>query len=342
MKKLLMAVFISFVLICSMSAEERQFFLSLEPLFALENGNITETAYRSATDSKYSEIEWKKDMNLRLGAGLEAGWRFVSLDSTFLFGLPKASKSMTESIWSNASAPNTIIDKFDCDNNLISDFEIKSRLKFEIKPVRILRIYPYVGFSYRLTNFEASDALGRTGHKKNVPYDSPETEEYKKNGVQVNYKRETYDLFVGLSAGVYLFDRLSLLADFNASPFIKVNSVDHHCSSGVYYLDVMNSAFKKFEVGATAEYRIWQGLSAGVNFKYNLLNEITGDEYKSATDSNYSYNTGYSAGTSESNWQLEIFAKYRFDFGPVYVPKIREAKARKPRVRHGKVEVIQY
>ena len=149
------------------------------------------------------------------------------------------------------------------------------------------------------------------------------------------------------------FDPNFHLADFNASPFFSINTVDHHYANETaapsvtesYTPNRFHSNFAKMSFGGCLEYRIWQGLSAGTSFYYTMIKSLTGEEYTSTTGSNYTDHSGFYAETSQSYWKASLYAKYTFRFGPTHTPKVRPAREKKskaPKVRKGKVDVIQY
>ena len=332
----------------------RGFYVSAAPVFELKNGYFSETSYRTSSDTKYTEILWNEEMNCRAGAKLEAGWWLIGLEADALVAIPKTCGKMSENWWTAAFDPNFHLADFECDTKTVSDFEIDSRLKFDISLFKYVRLRPYAGFSYSLLNMAASDASGKAGSSSTkTSVDSDGAQSYKVAGDRVDYKRETLDFYIGLQAGAVLFDRLTLLGDFNASPVFSINTVDHHYPdttatpsvSESYTLNRFHSNFAKMSFGGCLEYRIWQGLSAGTSFYYTMIKSLTGEEYTSTTGSNYTDHSGFYAETSQSYWKASLYAKYTFRFGPTHTPKVRPAREKKskaPKVRKGKIEVRQY
>ena len=332
-------------------SEWRGFYVNLAPIFELKNGNFSETTCRTVTKSKYTEILWKETMNCRVGANVEAGWWFIGFESNALFAIPKSSGKMNENWWTASFDPNFHLADFDCDTKIISDFEIDSRLKFDVSLFKYLRLRPYAGFSYNLLNMKASDASGKAGRTASkIPVDNEGAQAYSVAGDRVDYKRETLDFYLGLQAGVVLFDRLTILGDFNASPVFYINSVDHHYADKTtapnvtesYTLNRFHTNFPKMTFGGCLEYRIWKELSAGASFYYTMIKSITGEEYTSPKDSDYTEHNGFDAETSQGYWKASLYAKYRFKIGRAVTPKIREKKSRGPKIRNGKIEVRQY
>ncbi|EID86349.1 hypothetical protein MSI_07000 [Treponema sp. JC4] len=329
----------------------RGFYVSAAPLFELKNGNFSETTCRTATKTKYTEILWKEDMNCRVGAKVEAGWWFIGLETNALFGIPKSNGKMSENWWTAAFDPNFHLADFECDTKLISDFEIDSRLKFDIPLFKFVRIRPYAGFCYNILKLKASDANGKAGSTSSkTSADSDQAHSYKVSGERVAFDRETFDFYLGLQAGVVLFDRLTILGDFNASPVFYINTIDHHYAdttaspsvSESYTLNRFHTNFPKISFGGCLEYRIWKELSAGASFYYTIINSVTGEEYTSPSGSNYKDHNGFDAETSQSYWKASVYAKYRLKIGRAITPRPHEKRARKPKVRNGKVEVRQY
>lgn len=332
----------------------RGFYVSTAPLFELKNGDFSETTCRTATKTKYTEIFWKEELNCRVGAKIEAGWWFIGLETNALFGIPKSCGKMSENWWTAAFDPNFHLADFECDTKLISDFEIDSRLKFDIPFFKVVRFRPYAGFSYNILNLKASDASGKSGRTSSkTSADSDEALPYKVSDERVDYKRETLDFYLGLQAGVVLFDRLTILGDFNASPVFYLNSIDHHnaditASPSVtesYTLNRFHTNFPKMSFGGCLEYRIWKELSAGASFYYTIIKSVTGEEYTSSSGSNYKDHNGFNAESSQSYWKASVYAKYRFKIGNAITPRARpehEKKEKAPKIRNGKVKVKVY
>lgn len=336
---------------------EKQFHASLAPIYSLENGKITETVSTDASGNKLSELEWDNFLNSNMGFAFDGGWRFINLQASCLWGIPKAGGSVEGSSWENTKFPGIMTRQYTADNRLDSSFKLNTRLMFDIPVVSFFNLQPYAGFGYSITKYSAADASGRAA-KKNALVDekfslanmSPDYSNNAKSiaasGDVIDYAREVYDVYCGLAASFFLFDRLTLSADVNVSPYIRVNAKDHHYGTGyqvdMYYLDIMQGSFQKWQFGAAADVKIFGGLSAGLLFNFNLLNEIKGDDYKSASDSNYKRDYAYVSSTSSYSWEASLYARYRFDFGPSWVHRAREHKARTPKVKNGKVDVRQY
>ena len=335
----------------------RGFYISAAPLVELKNGNFNETTYRTESDTKYTEILWNEELNLRAGASLQAGWWFVGLEADALVGIPKSSGTMSENWWTASFDPEFHLADFDCDTKILSDFEIDSRLKFDIPLFKYVRLRPYAGFSYSLLNMNASDAKGKAGlTSTKTSADGDDAHSYSVSGDRVDYKRETYDIYLGIQAGTVLFDRLTILGDFRATPFLYINTVDHHYADETatpsvtesYTLNRFHSTFPKMTFGGSLEYRIWKDFSLGGSFYYSLLKDLHGEEYTSATDSGYKSHTGYYCQTSQNYWKASLYAKYRFKLGNEITLKDRTPHAKRtkspkaPKVRHGKIQVRTY
>ena len=340
---------------------EKQFHASIAPIYSIENGKIKETVSYDPTGTKFSELEWDNTFNSNLGFSVDGGWRFINLQASCLWGIPKDSGSMEGNSWGNTSFPGIKTRQYTADNKLDSSFKLNTRLMFDIPLVSFFNLQPYAGFGYSITKYTASGSKGRAARKPALVDGSfslaNKTDDYTNNvkdisgaGDVIDYTREIYDVFCGVAASFYLFDRVTLTADVNVSPFVRINAKDHHYLTDyqpdMYYLDIMQGAFQKWQFGAAADVKIFGGLSAGLLCNFELLNEISGEDYKSAlSDSNYVKDRAYTSSTSSYNWEVGLYARYRFDFGPTHTPRVREPKAKKekaPKVRNGKIDVRQY
>lgn len=349
------------LLVCSglfAHTTEKQFHVSLAPLYSLENGKIKETVYTESSGNKLSELEWDNSLNSNIGFAVDGGWRFINLQTSCMWGIPKNSGSVEGSSWENTSFPGIMTRQYTADNKLESNFKLNTRLMFDIPLLSFFNLQPYAGFGYSITKYNASGSKGRSAKKTslvdgafnlaNMTSDyTNNVKEISASGDVIDYTREVYDVYCGLAASFYLFDRLTLSADVNVSPFVKINAKDHHYLTDyqvdMFYLDIMKGSFQKWQFGGAADVKIVGGLSAGLLFSFNLLAEIKGDNYKSNySDSNFIKDSAYTSSTSSYDWEASIYARYRFDFGPKWVRKAREDNDRTPKVRNGKVKVKQY
>ena len=187
-------------------------------------------------------------------------------------------------------------------------------------------------------------------------------------------KRELYDLKLGAMLHSDLFDRFFVDVDFATYPYSWSNIKRY--SGSDYTLDVLKGLFRRWSVGAGAGVYLGKNknFEIGMNFKFLWMNALKGDVYHSLsensgyekykdetvtrTESSLNEKTGKYETTSYSEqkyglessvtqnvWQLSIYGKYTFTFGPTHTPRVREPKAKKekaPKVRNGKVDVRQY
>lgn len=316
----------------------KDFFVGIAPSYKLENGTIYETRNRESTNSKYYEIEWQDKLNSKLGFDIFGGWKIIQLDFGMDFAIPKESGESYYSFWNKKADPSYRTDYTKSKNTLASSFDIDTGLKFNI-PVEInenvkINVNPYGRFYYELTKYEASDTESTSyaaGGKSSVVSTTVTP------GTTMTYNREIFDVTAGLEAGVTLFERFTINADVGVSPFTKVNSKNSYRAT----LDSMQGFFQKWTFGANFEAEIWNGFSAGLMGKYILLNKISGDTYDEV-NGKYVRTEAYSSETNADRWQIGIFGKYTFRFGPTYVSEARESKAGEFKVRNGKVKVRQY
>ena len=349
-KKWIIAGILSALSLSAVNAND--FFVSVAPLYSFENGNVNEYIYRS-NDSKISEFLWDRKALSYLGFNVQGGWRFINLDASCVWGIPKASGGMENSSWDCSYNPFIKNKYFEYENKLEDYFDLDTRVKFDIPVIRgWFNVRPYVGFGLTRYTMYADNSWGGQGVSENYAWNDKnnQSRSYSKGQLHndIRFTREIYDIFCGLDLRGTFFDRVTLDLGANVSPFIWINALQHnYLQNGRYYLDMMHGFFRSWNFEGTVEAKIWQGLSAGVVVNYSLLNLVTGDAYSSdKSDSGFEKNTdGTYCGCEASSWKVTLFARYRFDFGPKYTPKVREPrekKARAPKVRKGKVEVRQY
>ena len=106
-------------------------------------------------------------------------------------------------------------------------------------------------------------------------------------------------------------------------------SLEYNLSSGDFRFDI-------------PVIRNWLNVQPCMGFKYNY-SKYSGAFSSGRTNSETFY--GSYGWTEAKNWQVGIYGKYRFTFGPTHTPRARAAREKKekaPKVRDGKVNVKVY
>jgi hypothetical protein len=352
-KKWMIAGLLSALSLSALNAND--FFVSVAPLYSLENGHVNEYVYNK-NDKTVSEFLWDRNALSYLGFNVQGGWRFINLDASCVWGIPKECGGMENSTWMSSYNPTLKNRYFEYENKLEDYFDLDTRVKFDIPVIQgWFNIVPYAGFGLTRYTMYADNSWGGQGVTENYAWNDQNNQarSYSKGKLhnEVRFTREIYDLFCGADLKGTLFDRVYVTLGANVSPFIWVNALQHnYVQNGRYYLDMIHGFFKSWNFEGSVEAKIWQGLSAGAGFSYSILNLMTGDAYSSNySDSGFEKNTdGSYCGTESSSWKITLFARYRFDFGPTHTPRVhepkepRERKEKTPKVRNGKVDVRQY
>lgn len=394
MKKLLLAAFTIFTAVSGTNLFANDFNVWIAPEYKLSNSSFK---HDSKNKNDLLRVANSVDEEMISYIGVEAGfgWRCVSLQGTFDWGIPKDCGSISVNKYGEQSGKSEdsryYTSSFDAQN-----FNIDSKLLFDIPVVRNwVSVRPYAGFSYGFKKINGKFSSGNQDFSGNssattMPYD---TKTAITSAPDVWFKREMYDLRVGTGVRGSFFERAFVDLDFALSPFTRLTTKEYDGS--LYYLDMMDGFFRNWNFGAGAGVYLGRqkNFEVGLRFNMNILNKMKSDTYYSTSENSgyqkfpdgsvthresvevlepeldvngvpkknedgtvktttrwdvheYTQNfSGVFAESTATSWSLTLYGKYNFTFGPTHTPRaraVREKRAKKPRVRHGKVEARQY
>ena len=331
------------------------------PKYTLKNGHFNQTVLSDAGGKDKILTEHSFDENLLSYIGLETGfaWRFISLQADFDWGIPKAMGNMTEDKH-HYDYQNVINSHKEFDTSLEAEnFALDTALKFDIPVIQNwLNVKPFLAFSYSISKESASFTGGRmyAGDSRNDyrpgSYSDKSGWEMSTQPIasagNVWYKREMYNLRLGAEVEGTFFNHLFVNINGQAAPLTFLNSV-YSNGTGAYYLDQFKTFFAWWSFGGGIGGRFGKDncFEVGVKGQFSFMPSIRGTSfYSSEEKSGYKeYHDGTFAKTDFSNWQVGIYGKYTFTFGPTHTPRARPAREKKekaPKIRDGKVNVKVY
>ena len=352
------------------------FSLWLSPECSLSGGSFTQ----SVKDNRDKIISSKDfDENLISHLGLNGGfsWRFISIQSELDWAIPKNCGNLEYQRFSGGNL-NILNEERNYDAKASAEnISLDTKLQFEIPIIREwLSLQPFLGFRYSYARYEGSFTSGYKGVSDK--YDirlSAYGDKYAweqntapiSEGKDIWLIRELYDFKFGTVIHGVLFGRGFVDFEAELSPVTLINNKEYN-GIDTYYLDLMKGFFKNWTLGAGTGLYLGskKEFEIGIKVKYNILNAINGQSYHSMNENSgfeeekegsYTYTDAVSGTTYTENyygaygwteskkWQLTIYGKYIFTFGPTHTPKSRPAREKKekaPKVRKGKVQVKVY
>ena len=347
----------------------------VSPEYNLSNGDFSQTT-KDNRDRIITSQEFEDKFISKIGLGAGFGWRFISLEGKFGWSIPKSVGNIIQDDY-NTDNQDIIKAHKEFSNSLDAEnCDIDTKLRFDIPVIRNwLNIQPYMGFKYNYSKYSGAFSSGHKGLNDTYDYRASKySDKYAWNmfttditdGKDIWLKRELFDLSLGTTVHGTLFDRFFVDADFAVSPVTWLNNKEYNGSR--YYLDMMKGFFRRWSFGAAGGVYLGKQkeFEIGLNFRYNILNSISGQSYTSGSENSgfekvkegTFTSTNASSGRTSSetfygsygwteakNWQIGIFGKYRFTFGPTHTPRARAAREKKekaPKVRDGKVNVKVY
>ncbi len=242
-----------FLFTASAFCKKSDFFLSIENFTGFRNGEAIEILLEEDGNSytKKSELVWIHDKTFYIGAKTAFGWKWLDTDIYAAFFIPKASGKMFDSDWIGLDDVKTT---FSVNENSISagSFFAGGNIGITLPLFTYFTLSPKFSFEYEYIVFEAKNGYGWYGHPpysktgKSVPWYSPDAT-YLQSGklYGIGYDRWTTFTWLGLYAFFTPVPQLEFGIGTLISPYIYVDSVDHHKNSGKgsYYYDRMRGAF---------------------------------------------------------------------------------------------------
>lgn len=295
MNKLKKLLFIMILIPSALFAEnnlsERNFHLSIEPLFGFRNGLLGEYVYEKVpnteTYKKLSQLDWDIQNQFFLGGKISAeysNFNFCVYSAGFVKG---NCGTMTDSDWiglveykTNLSfSEETIENSFFIGSDLIysfpffSFFSLKTGINFEYE---YFNIYGKNGYGW----------YGTTSIFTTVPWNSPNATFFPKGklaGVEITRNSFYSWIFVEPTFHITKYADFSLFYKF--SPYANFKSIDHHESfsrndDGTYYYDNGNAVFKGHQLGFTATAKPTQNLSVSFSYKYHFIDFFYGKNHQ--------------------------------------------------------------
>lgn len=361
-KRKISVLFVSaFLFSANFLLSANDFNIWIAPQYSLKNGRFNQTVMNKTGGNDKIITEQTFDEKYLSFIGLESGfaWRFISLQAAFNWGIPKKMGNMTED-HHNVASQNIINRHKEFETEYDSEnFAVDANLVFDIPVIQgWLDVKPYAGFSY---SFSKENAIFQSGRQSagSEYYDyrlekHPDKYSWEmntaaiENGQNVWFKRELINWKIGAAVEGTFFDHFYVNVMGEVAPFSFLNSI-YYNGTGAYYLDKFKSNFKWWSVGAGLGGRFGKNncFELGLNWKMSVLPELEGTSYQSKNEkSDYKeYTDGTFAKTDFSNWQIGIYGKYNFTFGPTHMPRARvehEKKEKAPKIRNGKVKVKVY
>ena len=335
MKRLVAFIFAACIFTLSLFANgftENGFHFSITPLYSYEFGTLDEFVFKKEDDSKefkLSELNWTVK-NHSIGLSADFGWKWISIDTAFSFGLSGKSGNMFDSDWQDP------LDHSIKTNYSISDNQLNKTCTFEIglsgdipfTPQSISSVFSAsfiqsIRYAYKYYYYSGENGEGWYGTTKDtglsyvVPYDSKEVMYYKKGKLfGIDYKREHQDCFIGEGIKFRFIDRFDLLLKYDFSIYTIVKSLDTHYNnnektSGIDYLDQMYDDFCSGKFYTELDFNFWKNMYIGAGYLYINQSLIQGTTHsKNHQLSSYNLDADYLSGSSAETHSFFVFLRY--------------------------------
>lgn len=331
MKKL----FFSFLLLLStlsLGAQIYDFDVSIEPVYFLQNGTLYEyvMAYDSSSNTivKMSELDWNLTQLSYLGGRASLDWKYFNIEAEITSNIKKNSGLMIDYDWQDYTVKDNLYyysdplmntDKSISENSVNSSTFMNVKIQGNIPIIFNILTRPYIGAEYHAIKFSANKGFGWYGSSLHVPYTDENAIFYDKGSLYgIDYDRNTFSIYLGLSLAYSIFNRINVLTYASISPYTLVESLDFHHSnssgtSGTFYNDIMQGFFKEWRFGAAIECNVWSSLFIDTSLDFLVQKDIYGVTYTSSSKNMRSKRrTSTTSACAGQYWNLKVGLRWTF------------------------------
>lgn len=329
MKHFCAVLFISIFITFSIAALDNDILsFRITPQIGLVNGSINEYVFDEEnsknTDYKISQLDWDIKNIPVLGVKAEFNiLRYIAINLSTSFGIPKISGYMQDYDWLNSYAgidieiPTSWIgdDPTELTNYSQHTNELKNYIDFYISaggniylPFN-LKLTPFLSYQYESIHLAGKQGFGRYKNKDKT-FD---IKDYSNNNQVISYLQETNAMFLGLSVKFDNIPHTSLSADFFVSPKMTfLNAIDYHYTRSIAFWDKMSNIWQ-LKGNIEAQYNFNKYNKAGLFTSIQYIPVSKGDTSKKSINSDGSLSDGKwvmisknGGGTSRLIWSIGI------------------------------------
>ncbi|MCR5723507.1 MAG: omptin family outer membrane protease [Treponema sp.] len=331
------AVVLALIFPCAARAGD--WHLSVEPLFGMRYGETDEYVFLkecSYASDKLSELNWEYKPVWYAGARVNGGWKSLKVSASATVSFPGKTGSMYDSDWLNSQEPG--LEDFQYKTNYTeSDCYLTSAWSWGVNggyaftPLPFLSITPFTAFDYEYIAFEGKGLSGWYGNSINnalAAYTDTENRTYKYidyDTTTIDYKRETYIVWLGTEFSFTPHERLSFLLPAHLTftigeqiaPFIYTVSIDRHYQNstrGTEYADVCYGYFSAAKLYSSLALELSSKLSVSLYGSWFFyFNPLRGNNFsKTIGDDFYSKQSNVNGGASAWTAEAGLSVKYSF------------------------------
>lgn len=291
--------------------------VEIKPIFGARIGTVGEYVFQS-DGKKMSQLNWDLKPLLYFGGEAAVSWRFLSLSLYGKNALPMRSGDMEDSDWLDSLGRKNV---YSISNNFILDdsFSVGGTFMYTHDFATLFALRALASLDFSRTSFKASDGRqwdGRDGIGNPVyAYNDPRATIGYLPGDVISYRQDVFSVWLGIGGDFkFIDDRLKLSFSLAAAPYLYVQALDHHIERSTYFLDVIESVFSAYKIGAAVSFDITKSFSLSLDAAWIFSRTMRGNTYASYSQKGpWRKNTGGS-GASFNYADISIAGAYRFDF----------------------------
>lgn len=265
-----------------------QIHFEVTPLYQLTNGCLNELVFYINNDDVYklSELNWNIKNISFVGEKIGISYKWFQFESSLLGAFSKKSAKMYDSDWQDIPANPEMKTTFSIsENRLRHSFNFDSKISFAPDITDWLKTGLFLQYNINQICFSARNGYGWYGEPyytkepQCVPFDSEKAKFFAVGSLQgIDYYRVTSFFNIGLSCSFYILDRIQIKIEAGISPYLTVNSIDHHHMKG-YFRDEIKSSFSSNSFGTDVRFNLYNNIYLGCSFLYNYIRETKGITY---------------------------------------------------------------
>lgn len=257
MKRLVLILVCTFLCVTAFANEKKLFSIKITPEYNFMNGNISEYVfykYNKNTDNMESRLDWDvKNISTFGICGSATLFKYVSVDISTHFAIPKNSGNMQDYDWLNSVAdPSSNGLPYSCRNDeatelthySIHDNYLNSFRNFQCSlggniylPFKT-SITPFIAYKYEYISFTGSDGYSI--------YKSDNFQKEYFSGNTISYEQEMNCFFIGLNIFTSIIPFVTVLGNIQISPCTNTfTAMDRHLhpSKRACYIDSPENMF---------------------------------------------------------------------------------------------------
>ena len=307
----------------STNASAKNWSISVSPILGLHIGKLGEYVFNKNADGEYkklSQLNWEIKPIFHYGGQLAIAWKWLSLSAYGQGCIPMRCGNMDDSDWLNLNSVKNIYSIHE--NSLASSYSFGGTFAYTFRPQDTFALQFFCGIDYECIAMEARNGYGWYGEGWNTAavlekgaWDGNGTKFYEKVA-GIDYMRETVRTWLGCGMEMkFINNRLSLTLSFSLSPYLYVQSLDHHYGNNKqhYNIDIIHGVLSAYKPRALVVFNFNKNFSIFLDASWIFSQIVQGKTYRALSVNTWNL-LAAKGGASFNYADISLGGTYRFAF----------------------------